>query len=61
MTSPKPKEASYHGLLMLSGYALYYLSDENWRARVSNFHLWLGVAAPALLIVHIWLGRRSIR
>lgn len=49
------------GLLILSGYALYYLGDENWRARVSNFHVWLGVAAPALLILHIWLGRRSIR
>ncbi len=47
------------GLLVLSGYALYYLADENRRARVSNFHLWLGVAAPALLILHIWLGLRS--
>ena len=48
-------------LLTLSGYALYYLGDEHVRASVSNFHLWLGVAAPALLIWHIWLGRRATR
>jgi uncharacterized membrane protein len=48
-------------LLTLSGYALYYLGDENVRAIVSNFHLWLGLAAPALLILHIWLGHRATR
>lgn len=48
-------------LLTLSGYALYYLGDETVRAAVSNVHLWLGVAAPALLIGHIWLGRRATR
>lgn len=48
-------------LLTLSGYALYYLGDENVRAIVSDFHLWLGVAAPVLLIGHIWLGRRATR
>jgi len=46
-------------LLTLSGYALYYLGDENWRKAASNFHLWLGAVAPALLVLHIWLGRRS--
>jgi hypothetical protein len=49
------------GLLTLSGYALYYIGDERWRAWTSNAHLWLGVLAPALLILHIWHGRRSTR
>lgn len=48
-------------LLTLSGYALYYLGDEGWRNAVSDVHLWLGVVAPALLVLHIWLGRRSTR
>lgn len=48
-------------LLTLSGYALYYTGDEDWRAAISNFHLWLGVAAPGLLILHIWFGRRTTR
>ena len=48
-------------LLTLSGYALYYIGDEHWRGWTSNLHLWLGVTAPALLILHIRQGRRSMR
>jgi hypothetical protein len=43
-------------LLTLSGYALYYLGDENWRSATSNIHLWLGVVMPMLLLLHIWFG-----
>jgi hypothetical protein len=46
-------------LLTLSGYALYYISGENFRAAVSRFHLWLGIIAPALLLLHITLGRKK--
>jgi cation transport ATPase len=48
-------------ILTLSGYALYYLGNENLRALCSNLHLWLGAAAPLLLAWHIWLGHRSDR
>jgi hypothetical protein len=47
-------------VLTLSGYALYYLSDENWRAAASKFHLWFGVVSPALLFWHIRSGRNSV-
>jgi cation transport ATPase len=47
------------GLLSLSGYSLYYLGDERVRGACSTFHLWLGVLSPALLIAHIWFGRRA--
>jgi hypothetical protein len=47
-------------LLTLSGYTLYYLGDENQRAMLSNFHLWLGISAPAFLLLHIWLGHRAV-
>ena len=46
-------------LLALSGYALYYLGNEDWRNAASHFHLWLGIAAPVLLGWHIWRGRRA--
>ena len=46
-------------LLTLSGYTLYYLGDETWRAAASRFHLWLGLAAPVLLALHIRAGRRA--
>jgi len=46
-------------LLTLSGYTLYYLGDEAWRNGTSQFHLWLGLAAPVLLFFHIRAGRRA--
>ena len=46
-------------LLTLSGYTLYYLGDENWRNATSQFHLWLGLVAPALLFWHIRSGRNN--
>ena len=46
-------------LLTLSGYALYYLGDESWRNATSQFHLWLGLAAPVLLFFHIRTGRKA--
>jgi hypothetical protein len=48
-------------LLTLSGYALYYISGEEFRNAVSWFHLWLGIVAPALLGWHIWAGRKATR
>jgi hypothetical protein len=47
------------GLLTLSGYTLYYLGDEAWRNAASQFHLWLGLAAPVLLFFHIRAGRNA--
>ena len=47
------------GLLTISGYALYYLGDEAWRNGASQFHIWLGLAAPVLLCFHIRTGRKA--
>jgi hypothetical protein len=46
-------------VLTLSGYLLYYLGDEDWRSGTSNFHVWLGLTAPVLLVWHIRSGRRA--
>jgi hypothetical protein len=47
--------------LALSGYLLYYLGDEQWRAIMSVAHWAAGLALPALLALHIVLGRRRAR
>ena len=48
-------------ILTVSGYALYYLVDDNTRPPVSLLHWALGLAFVPALIAHIALGRRSRR
>lgn len=43
-----------HGVLALTGFALYYVGDETWQARSRTLHLWIGLAVPALLVAHLW-------
>jgi hypothetical protein len=43
--------------ITVTGYLLYYLGDESWRATASLVHWWLGLALPFLLAGHAWLGR----
>jgi uncharacterized membrane protein len=46
-------------LLTISGYALYYIASEFSRPAWSLTHWILGLLFPALLVLHIALGRRS--
>ncbi len=48
-------------LLILSGYGLYYIGNERFRSWTSWIHLFIGLALPILLIIHIWRGRVSRR
>ena len=48
-------------ILIATGYGLYYFGSEQWRNVTSWIHLTLGFAAPALLALHIWMGRRNTR
>jgi hypothetical protein len=47
------------GILTVTGYGLYYAGGERLRALTSWIHLTVGLALPLLLILHIWLGKRS--
>lgn len=47
-------------LLVVTGYGLYYFGDDRWRSAASWIHLILGFAAPALLALHVWQGRRDM-
>jgi len=46
-------------LLVITGYALYYVGSEWLRAWSSYTHVALGLTAPLALLWHIWLGRKS--
>ncbi len=47
------------GILTVTGYGLYYAGGESLRAWTSWIHLAVGLALPLLLILHIWLGKRT--
>jgi hypothetical protein len=47
------------GILSVTGYGLYYAGSESLRAWTSWIHLTVGLALPLLLVVHIWLGKRT--
>ena len=47
------------GLLIVTGYALYYVGSESFRNWASYIHVALGLATPLGLAWHIWLGRKS--
>ena len=47
------------GVLTITGYGLYYAGGETLRAWSSWIHLAVGLSLPLLLILHIWLGKRT--
>ena len=47
------------GVLIVTGYGLYYAGGEGLRACTSWIHLAVGLALPFLLFLHIWLGKRT--
>jgi hypothetical protein len=50
---------SAFAVLTITGYGLYYAGGESLRAWTSWIHLAVGLALPILLLVHIFLGRRT--
>jgi hypothetical protein len=52
---------SAFAVLTITGYGLYYAGGEGLRAWTSWIHLAVGLALPILLLIHIFLGRRTRR
>jgi cytochrome b561 len=50
---------SAFAVLTITGYGLYYAGGERLRAWTSWIHLAVGLALPILLLIHIFLGRRT--
>jgi cation transport ATPase len=47
------------GILIATGYALYYVGNEQLRAWASWGHLWVGLALPLIVAVHVLRGKQS--
>src|SRR5437762_8763422 len=52
---------SAFAVLTITGYGLYYAGGERLRAWTSWIHLAIGLVLPILLLIHIFLGRRTRR
>ena len=50
---------SAFAVLTVTGYGLYYAGGESLRAWTSWIHLGVGLALPLLVILHVWLGKRT--
>ena len=50
---------SAFAVLTITGYGLYYAGGERLRAWTSWIHLAIGMVLPILLLIHIFLGRRT--
>ena len=50
---------SAFAVLIITGYGLYYAGGERLRAWTSWIHLAIGLVLPILLVIHIFLGRRT--
>ena len=46
-------------VLAVTGYGLYYAGGERLRAWTSWIHLAVGLVLPTLLLIHIFLGKRT--
>jgi hypothetical protein len=47
------------GLLIVTGWGLYYWGDDTLRQWTTVIHTGVGLALPVLIWLHVWLGRRS--
>jgi hypothetical protein len=50
---------SAFAFLTITGYGLYYAGGEGLRAWTSWIHLVMGLVLPILLLIHIFLGKRT--
>jgi len=54
-----PAMMAFNAVLILTAFGLYYSGSDAVRPWMSNVHIVVGFALPALFLVHVLLGRRS--
>jgi hypothetical protein len=54
-----PAMVAFNAVLIVTAFGLYYLGSDTVRPWVSDVHTGIGFALPALVVVHVLLGRRS--
>lgn len=52
-----PAMIGTNAALIATGFGLYYAGSDLLRPWISDIHIIVGFALPALLILHVWLGR----
>jgi hypothetical protein len=52
---------SVAGLLIVSGFMLYYVGDEDWRGVTSTAHWIVGILALPMFLLHYFQGKRIRR
>jgi hypothetical protein len=53
--------ATVNTVLVLTAFGLYYAGSDTLRAWTSDLHIAVGLAFPLLLVIHIFIGRRTKR
>jgi hypothetical protein len=54
-----PAMVAVNAVLIATAFGLYYAGSETLRPWISDLHIAAGLALPAALLVHVWLGRRT--
>jgi len=54
-----PAMMAFNAVLILTAFGLYYSGSDAVRPWMSNLHIVVGFALPALFLFHVLLGRRS--
>jgi hypothetical protein len=54
-----PTMIAVNAALIATAFGLYYAGSETLRPWISDLHIAVGLALPAGLLVHVWLGRRT--
>jgi hypothetical protein len=49
------------GVLVLTGFAAFFLVDDSLRSSVGAIHEWLGLALMVPWVMHLMFGRRPVR
>ncbi len=47
------------GVLVISGWGLYYLGNEEWRHWTRTIHSIIGLLLPVILFLHVWLAKKN--
>lgn len=54
-----PIMVAANAVLIVTAFGLYYAGSETLRPWISDVHIAAGIALPAGLLMHVWLGRRT--
>jgi hypothetical protein len=52
---------AFNLLLIVTAFGLYYAGSETLRPWISDVHIAAGLVLPALILIHVVMGRRSRR